>query len=330
MKCIVKNVDVQIGLDPIFSLNNISFTLNGGEILAIVGESGSGKTSLLNVLSGFIPIQHGVVIIDNKTVSCASFSLPPIERNIGYIFQDQNLLPYLSLFENLTLGMNKKEKAARKKELFLLMRDLHLDKILHRYPHEVSGGQQQRIALGRALINNKKLLLFDEPFTGLDKNRMATLAESIRHLIKKYQKIGILVTHQIDEAFLIADKIAFLEEGSIKQVDTVENMYHKPQTIHIAKMLGPVNVIDGKFLKDHKVQTLFGKVNSVALMSEISLNQSVHILTRPDDYKIQVTAKGDFVVTNVLFLGMQKKITVSNGHLDINVHVDHHCLVKKR
>lgn len=106
MKCIVRNITALINSQPFFSLSCISFALSGGEILSIVGESGSGKTSLLDVLAGFIPIQHGVVILDNETVSCASYSLPPVKRNVGYIFQDQNLRSFLGgdIFDKLNFA----------------------------------------------------------------------------------------------------------------------------------------------------------------------------------------------------------------------------------
>ncbi len=311
MKCLVRNITVHVNDNPPFSLKDISFSLAGGEILAVVGASGAGKTTLLHALAGFLPIQHGAVILDDQTVSCASYNVSPIKRNVGYIFQDNNLLPHLSLFENLVLGMNAHELDLRREELQTLMKDLHIYHVQHQYPTEVSGGQQQRIALGRALLHNKKLLLFDEPFSGLDKQRMVSLASNIRNSVTKYKRIALIVTHQIDEAFLIADKVAILNEGILLQVDTPKNMYHQPKNLFIAGLLGPTNIISGLVKNKTRAETEFGEV-SIVSASSVPLGKKVSLLTRPDDWHIVKNRTGAYTVQKTMFMGMEYMITVEN------------------
>lgn len=325
MKCLIHNISAFVSSTPPFSIEDISFALSEGQILAIVGESGSGKTSLLNALAGFLPVQHGAIILDDKTVSCASFCLSPLERNTAMIFQDQNLLPHLSLFENLVLGMEKREVKRQNIEISQLMKDLQLEKLKHSYPENVSGGQQQRIALGRALINDKKLLLFDEPFTGLDPHIIYTLARTIKESVKKYQRIAVLVTHHIDEAFLIADTIAVMKQGRVLQVNKPHIIYHEPDSLEIAKYMGPVNKIAAHASAPLTAKTDFGKV-LVKYPVPQQNRQEFTILTRPDDYKIcpgQV-----WKVEDVIYRGMNHIARIVKGAQEIQVFVEHNIPIK--
>ncbi len=320
MKCLVHNISAHVSEQPAFSIQDISFALSESQTLAIIGESGSGKTSLLNALAGFLPVHQGAVILDDKTVSCASYCLPPNERNTGMIFQDQNLLPHLTLFENIVLGMSKNQIQERKKEIDQLITDLCVGHHRDSLPEQVSGGQQQRIALGRALINNKKLLLFDEPFTGLDPHRTHTLARTINDSVKKYKRIAILVTHHIEEAFLIADMIAVMKQGRLLQVNTPEVIYHEPDSLEIAEYIGPVNKLPVSGVSNDTVQTEFGMVK---LKYGVSSGNSPHsILTRPDDFEIH--PGGAWTITDVIFSGMSNTVLVKKQNVELQISLLHH------
>ncbi len=320
MKCIVRNINAEVSSQPSFSIRGISFALGEGQILAILGPSGAGKTSLLNAIAGFLPVQHGAILLDDQTVSCASFCLPPMKRNIGVIFQDHNLLPHVSLRENLTLGIDKTEAAERKKEIQAMLRDLHIDHLQESFPYQVSGGQQQRVALGRAILHDKKLLLFDEPFSGLDQARMVKLAHTIRESVKKYKRIAILVTHHIEEAFLIADMIGIMKDGQLLEVAVPEAIYHEPSRLDIAEYVGPVNIIEGTRESSTKIKTVFGSVQSAQHIP--SSLKHVQLLTRPDDYKI--VSGGKFTVDDILFAGMTQLVTLTCESMSVKVSLEHH------
>ncbi len=325
MKCIVRNITAQVSRNPEFTIKGISFALGEGQILAVLGQSGSGKTSLLNALAGFLPVQHGAIILDDNTVSCASFCLPPIDRDMGIIFQDHNLLPHLTLFENITLGMEKQEIIERKKEISTMLGDLQLYHLQETLPHQVSGGQQQRVALGRAILHEKKLLLFDEPFSGLDRGRMIQLATTIRESVQKYKRIAILVTHHIEEAFLIADMIGVMNEGVMLEVSTPERMYHSPEKLSTAAYVGPVNVLKGERQSEHTLKTVFGSVKVVNSMQKA--DGEIQLLTRPDDYEI--TKGTDYIVDHVQFSGMSQTVRVKGKSMILEIALAHHRTLRR-
>jgi len=294
--------------------------LKHGTILAILGKSGAGKSSLLNAMAGFLPIQHGAILLENKTVSCASYCLPPLERNIGMIFQDHNLLPHLSLMENFTLGMSRDEIATQKKKIRTLLTDLDLTHLKHALPHQMSGGEQQRVALGRALLHQKTLLLFDEPFSGLDHDRMMQLAQTIKNSVTKYGKMAVLVTHHTEEAFLIADKMGYMEQGVLKVLSTPKDLYHAPPNLTIAQALGPTTILSGVRTGNNTVRTILGTVHTIQKIPGSQKN--VHILTRPDDFELSIGS--EFVVQDVVFMGMTQEVVVSHKDMKIRVLTPHH------
>lgn len=335
MKCIVRNISVSMPQSS-FSLRGVSFSLSEGEILAIVGESGAGKTTLLNVLAGFLPIQHGVIVLDNVTVSCATFSLPPVQRNVGYIFQHHNLLPHRTIMQNVTLGMSDIECDERADEIALVLQELDIYALRGAYPPDVSGGQQQRAALARALLHNKKLLLFDEPFTGLDAPRMRQLAATIRASIKKHGRIGLIVTHHTEEAFLLADKIAIMKGGVLSPARPLAQMYHAPDSVETARALGPAYPLEGVIKRPGVAATDFGEVHIASRDTVLSdsdracpgmnpeAGARVVLHTRPDDYELELDSSARYAVVSVVFSGMHQLITVSDGTRLVDVLADHH------
>lgn len=320
MSFLVKTISAKVSDAPSFSLRDVSFSLKQGTILAVLGQSGAGKSSLLNALAGFLPIQHGAILLKNKTVSCASFCLPPLERNIGMIFQAHNLLPHLSLLENLTLGMKQDEVRTRKQEIRTLLQELDLVNLKDHLPHHMSGGQQQRVALGRALLHEKDLLLFDEPFSGLDHNRMVQLSETIKKSVIKYGKMAVLVTHHVEEAFLIADKVGYMEAGSMRILGTPQELYHAPPTLPLAQALGPSSVLSGVRVRSNSVKTALGIAKTVQKIP--SSLRNVQMLTRPDDYEL--TDGSEFIVQEVVFMGMMQEVIASQNNLAVRILVPHH------
>ena len=306
-----------------FFLSDISFSLSPGEILAIVGESGAGKTTLLNAIGGFLPIQKGEISLHEQVLSSNKVHLAPQDRGVGYIFQSQNLLPHLTIFENLVLGLTQEEKQRKREKIQELVGDLGLEKIQHYYPDEASGGQQQRAALGRCLLHEKQLLLFDEAFSNLDKNRSRNLALIICAFIRKYQYTAIFVTHQIDEAFFVADKIGIIQNGKLLQLDTIEHMFQQPRTTYVAQFLGPTNFLSGQKNKTY-IDTNFGKVSIKNFpKTPAEKNTTITVLTHPNDYIIEKHTHSKDQIIAIQFLGMQKLISVQHENILITVLTSH-------
>jgi len=245
----IKQLAVKLQNKTILSDTNL--TLNSGEILGLVGPSGCGKTTLLNTIAGFNLLSDGELNIrsvsrtcnDNKTVDedvltiTASANIAPEHRNIGMIFQDYALFPHLSVEKNICFGLDKLAKTEQKSRMTELLNLLKLTGLEARYPHQLSGGQQQRVAIARALARQPKLLLLDEPFSNIDARLRNELMLEMRQLLKKLKMSAIFVTHNKDEVFTFADKIAVMHQGSILQTGSPAMVCQSPSSWQVADFL---------------------------------------------------------------------------------------------
>jgi len=198
-------------------LKGVDLSLQTGEIIALLGASGSGKTTVLRAVAGFQSVDHGQIHLRGKCVACEGKCLPPEKRSLGMVFQDYALFPHLTVAENIAFGLwswSRSEKKARVKALLALVKLPDMEK---RYPHELSGGQQQRVALARALAPKPDLILMDEPFSNLDPDLRQTLAHEVRDILKQTGTAAIVVTHDINEARIISDRVGRMSQGVIEQ-----------------------------------------------------------------------------------------------------------------
>ena len=219
--------------DENFVLENLNLRLIEGEIISIVGTSGSGKTTLLNCISGICNFDIGEIFVNSKPVHL----LEPNKRNIGFVFQESTLLPHLNVSDNITFNLKNIEK----EELSYLLEKIQISKLIERYPHELSGGEVQRVSVARSLIRRPDLLLLDEPFTNLDSISKKKTKELILNLIKKTNTTTIIVSHDINEALEISDKILVLDSDKKYMFDTPQKVYNNPKSLEIAEMFGEVN-----------------------------------------------------------------------------------------
>ena len=199
--------------DEIFTITDFSFSLKDGEISSIIGSSGIGKTTLLRIIAGLEEPSEGEVRIKGKLVSSKNFILPPEKRNLGLVVEDRALFPHLSVKKNVMFGINYiEEKESLAREYLELFKVLDLEE---KFPHEISAGQQQRVAFARALITNPDILLLDEPFAALDKKLKRELHVETKKIFKEKGLSVILVTHDEEEAEYFSDRIIEFQENKI-------------------------------------------------------------------------------------------------------------------
>ena len=226
------------------ALQNASVEIQKGELVCFLGPSGSGKTTLLNCLCGIAKPTSGRILLEGKDIT----SMPLNKRNFGIVFQQYALFPNLTVFDNIAYGLHKKERSFIKKRVSEMLAIVGLKGFEERCPTSLSGGQQQRVAIARALAPSPKLLLLDEPLSALDARIRVKLGEDIRWLQKGLNITTIMVTHDQQEAFALADKIVVLNDGHIEQVGTPREIYLHPKSNFVADFFGDTNIlsIDGK------------------------------------------------------------------------------------
>ena len=209
-------IDLKISFDDNHVLDGFNLQLESGDIFALLGDSGSGKSSALRFIAGLENAQLGSVALDGNDLSdSGSHSVKPELREVGMVFQDYALFPHMTVFQNISFGINhlsKKEKIEKVKSLLDL---ISLEGIEKKYPHQLSGGEQQRVSLARSLATSPKLLLLDEPFSSLDKSHRDQLVKEVREILKKAGVTSILVTHDEAEANAFADKIGKIEKKQL-------------------------------------------------------------------------------------------------------------------
>ena len=243
MKNILTLNNISKSFDNNEILKDITLDIEKGKIISLLGKSGSGKSTLLNIIAGFEQSKTGILCLNNKILSDQKTFIEPQKRNIGFVFQNYALFPHMTIFDNITFGIENYPKEEKNKIAKELLELVHLSGYEKRYPHELSGGQQQRVALIRAMALNPELILLDEPFSGIDTMLKSQIQKELLQILKSTHKTAIIVTHDSSEAMAMSDKIIYLEDGKIMQYDTPVNIYKKPKTKNIAKSFGIANFI---------------------------------------------------------------------------------------
>ena len=267
-------------------IKELDFSVEKGEFVSFIGESGSGKTTFLKCLAGLEKINSGVITLNNKILNDKDIFIKPHLRKIGFIFQDYPLFPHLNTLDNIKI--NLKESYYTNIDYYIDL--MGLSNLLKRFPHELSGGEQQRVSIARALVREPDLLLMDEPFSNLDFAIKSKIQNEIYKILKKTNTTTILVTHDIKDTFDISDKLLVFKAGIVQQFDNPEEMYCNPANCYCAKMLGELNQIQIedkefyirpekiKIVKDSKYKVKVEKISFVG-----------------KEYKIEATLNDDLI-----------------------------------
>ncbi len=275
--------------DGVRAVNDISVTINQGEIFALLGSSGCGKSTLLRMLAGFETPTSGRIALAGNSI----IDVPPHQRPINMMFQSYALFPHLSVWDNIAFGLRrdglpKAEVAARVEQMLALVQ---LGQYAKRKPHQLSGGQQQRVALARSLAKRPQLLLLDEPLGALDKKLRERTQMELVNIIEQVGVTCVMVTHDQDEAMSMATRIAVMSEGRILQVGAPGEIYETPNCRFVADFIGSVNLFDGRITQDEPDHVVIATPDGEHYVSHGitgNLGMDVSVAVRPEKIGIQI------------------------------------------
>ena len=239
-------------------LKGLDLEVPDGAVVTVLGESGSGKTTLLRMIAGFDRPDAGTIVIDGQAVDSSSRFVPPERRQLGYVAQEGNLFPHLTIARNIAFGLPRRERGTGRVEELLDL--VGLGGMGKRYPHQLSGGQQQRVALARALAPRPKVVLLDEPFSSLDAGLRASLRVDVMRILRQEHATTVFVTHDQQEALSVADLAGIIKDGQIRQFAAPETLYTRPADPGIARFLGDANIVSGT-ASVGAVDTAFGQLS---------------------------------------------------------------------
>ncbi|WP_447599240.1 ABC transporter ATP-binding protein [Nitrospira sp. Nam80] len=288
------------------AVSDISFAVRHGEVLCLLGPSGCGKTTILRAIAGFESVTEGSITLSGQVVSSPHVLIPAEERHVGMVFQEYALFPHLRVGRNIAFGLRRVPRAQRKAMVEDLLKLTGLTGLERRYPHELSGGQQQRVALARALAPQPVLLLLDEPFSNLDPDMATRMRQDLHDLLKRTKTTAILVTHDHDEAFAMADRIAVLNHGRLEQFDVPEIIYHTPSTPFVADFVGQADFLPG-MVRGERICTEIGEFPNLKRLEE---GMNVVVMIRPDDIHVSPDKNGIAHVVGRQFKGSENLYTV--------------------
>ena len=301
-----------------------------GDIVSLLGPSGVGKTTILRTIAGLQKISSGEIYLKDKIISSDSFHLEPEKRNIALSFQDNSLFPNYKVIDNINFGKKRSNGNRTILNANDIIKLLHIDPILEKFPHQISAGEAQRVSLARSIMSKPDLLLLDEPFSNIDQSLKDEIQYSVKNLLKEISLTTILVTHDSFEAFSIADKCGIILNQELKQYDVPYNVHHEPNSIDVANFLNKgifidVRVIDSECavhrLKHDELGEIRGK-----LSNNFTSGSKVKLLLQPEDliHDDQSNLKLDVVDrkfrgTNFIYTLKTKK----GEHLPVFVHSHH-------
>jgi len=249
--------DVSLNFGDVEAVRGVSFTLEPGEIICLLGPSGCGKTSLLRLAAGAEQPDSGTVKLDDRIVAGEGVFVPPEKRNVGLMFQDFALFPHLSILDNVTFGLRHLSAKEAKIEGKIALQRVGLAEYGGKFPNELSGGEQQRVALARTIIPRPSIVLMDEPFSGLDQRLRDNVRQETQALLKETRASAMIVTHDPIEAMGIADRILLMREGKLIQTGTPDELYSHPVDLQAARFFCDFTEVGG-VINNNNIQTPLG------------------------------------------------------------------------
>ena len=299
-------------------LQELDLNIKSNEFVTLLGPSGCGKTTTLRIVGGFEKPDTGSVIFNGEDIT----ALAPEKRHINTVFQKYALFPHMNVEENIAFGLKikKKSKEYIKDKIKYALKLVDLDGFEKRKPNSLSGGQQQHIAIARAIVNEPEILLLDEPLGALDLKLRQDMQSELIRLKNELGITFIYVTHDQEEALTMSDKIVVMHRGLVQQIGTPKDIYDEPCNAFVADFIGDSNLLKGKMLDDRLVEFLGERV--ICVDEGFGKNEPVDIVIRPEDVEINEVGKGivNGVVKNILYKGANYEMTVEAGGFDWLIH----------
>jgi ABC-type Fe3+/spermidine/putrescine transport system ATPase subunit len=261
------------------AVNDISFEVPAGELIALIGASGSGKTTTLRIAAGYETPDSGRVLLDGRDIT----ALPPQKREFGMVFQHYALFPHMTVGQNVGFGLEAQriQRAERRKRAEAALAAVGLDGKYDRPIQSLSGGEQQRVALARAVVIEPKVLLLDEPLSNLDPTLRQSTRDELRSMLHRVGVPALFVTHDQEDAFAIADRIALIRKGRLLQIGSAEDLYDRPASLEVAKFIGRSTIVSGENAGDRTAVTIGGVRRELTTTGEGNL-----VVLRPDALEI--------------------------------------------
>ncbi len=307
----VLHVNKSFDTTPI--VRDVSVKIETGELFVLLGASGSGKSTLLRLIAGLIELDSGTILLNDRDVT----HLSPQQRGTGFVFQNYSLFRHMTVAQNIEFGLSirKVKRMEREQRVNELLELIELQGYGNRYPAQLSGGQQQRVALARALAYQPNVLLLDEPFGALDVKIRVQLRQNLRAIQQRLGLTAILVTHDQEEAFDIADRIGIIDQGELLEVGAPDQLYRNPTHRFTATFLGTANLLDAR---RNGTNVYWGDVKIPApANTEQFSGKPVEVLARPEEVALSCTRErapgsiiGQGIVDSIAFAGPVLRVTV--------------------
>ena len=312
-------------------VNNVNLKIeNKGEIVSLLGPSGVGKTTILRTIAGLQKLSSGEIYLNNKLISSNEVHIEPEKRNIALSFQDNSLFPNYKVLDNINFGRKRSNGNGFSYEADDIVKLLHIEPILEKFPHQISAGEAQRVSLARSLMSKPDLLLLDEPFSNIDQSLKDEIQVSVKKLLKRINLTTIIVTHDSYEAFSMADKCGIILNQELKQYDVPYNVHHEPNSIEIANFLNKgvfidVKIVDSECAVHRLNHDALGEIRG-KLSNNFPSGAKVKLLLQPEDLIHDDQSKLKLEVVDRKFRGTNFIYTLktkSNDLIPVFVHSHH-------
>ena len=308
-------------------VSNVSLTIeNQGDIICLLGPSGIGKTTILRTIAGLEKINIGKIVLKNKLLSSKDIHIEPEDRNISMAFQDNSLFPHYNVLENIKFGAERNKKKKKGLNINDIIKFLHIDHVVDKFPHQISSGEAQRASLARSLLSNPDLLLLDEPLSNVDQSFKEEIQVKLKQILIEQKITTIIVTHDSYEAFYLGTKCGIILDQQLKQFDDPYNVYHFPNSVEVVNFLNrgiliPAKVTGENSLESNDLGTITGD-----FIKHYPKGSDVQLLLQPEDLEHDDQSNLKLEVVDRKFRGtnfIYTLKTASNKLIPVFVHSHH-------
>ena len=308
-------------------VNNVSLTIeNQGDIVCLLGPSGIGKTTILRTIAGLEKINSGNIRLKNKLLSSKDTHVEPEDRNISMAFQDNSLFPHYNVLENIRFGAERNKKKKKGLNINEIIKFLHIDHVIDKFPHQISSGEAQRASLARSLLSNPDLLLLDEPLSNVDQSFKEEIQVKLKQILTEQKITTIIVTHDSYEAFYLGTKCGIILDQQLKQFDDPYNVYHFPNSVEVVNFLNRGILIPAKVTGENSLESTDLGTITGDFIKHYPKGSEVQLLLQPEDLEHDDQSKLKLEVVDRKFRGTNFIYTLktpSNKLIPVFVHSHH-------